>query len=130
MAVRQAIWAAVLWVALGLGLALGAPSLLPVKLGLRAGWLTAGTTGLTAFGLLFWSRGRSLKAALGAIAVGFLVRMALLAVGLVLALRSGAGAMWFTLAFFGTYLPLQALEIAGAVSGRKSDASPLVGVPR
>jgi len=127
MALRHAIWAALLWLALGAGIALGAPGLAPglaptlsgVGLGLWAGWATAGTSSLTAFALLAWSQPRSLQSALGAVAIGFLARMILLAIGLLSALRHGAGPLWFTGAFFGTYLPLQALEIAGALARLK-----------
>jgi hypothetical protein len=131
MASRHALWAALLWLALGAGIALAAPGLVPARAGLWAGWITAGVSSLTAFGLLAWSHPRSAQAALGAVAIGFLARIVLLAVGLLAALRQGAGPLWFTGAFFGTYLPLQALEIAGALSRLKSAALPAAaGVPQ
>jgi hypothetical protein len=135
MALRHAIWAALLWLALGAGIALAAPGLAPALSGLRpglwAGWATAGASSLTAFALLAWSHPRSVQAALGAVAVGFLARMLLLALGLLSALRHGADPLWFTVAFFGAYLPLQGLEIAGVLSRLKGHAvSSPAGIPR
>jgi len=130
MASRHAIWAALLWLALGVAITLAAPHAAPVRLGLGGGWLTAGVSSLTAFSLLAWSHPRSTQSALGAVTVGFLARAALLAVGLLAAQRRGADAIWFTASFFGTYLPLQAIEIAGALSMLKRLPLVSAGVQR
>jgi hypothetical protein len=131
MASRHAIWAALLWLALGAAIALAAPAVASARLGLWVGWATAGASSLVALGFLVWSQPKSARSALGVFGFGFVARIVLLAVGLVTALRQGASPIWFAIGYFGTYLPLQAFEIRGALAKvKQASLAPAVGVPR
>ena len=100
------------WVAVGGAiLTLGSRAAAP---GLWGGWATAGLSGAVTFGLLAWSAERHPREVMGAIVLGFLCRMALLALGLLVALHLGAAPLWFCVGFFSVYLPGQFAEI-GAV---------------
>lgn len=85
------------------------------SMGLWSGWATSGVAGAVTFWLLAWAEEREVREVLGAIVVGFLCRMALLALGLVVSLRLGAAPLWFCLGFFAVYLPGQVAEIGAAV---------------
>ncbi len=59
-----------------------------------------------------WAVERSLKASLSVLGIVFAIRLVLVSVGLMLVLGSKAGVVAFTLGFFGTYFPLQWVEIS------------------
>jgi hypothetical protein len=111
---QHAAFLALLWLASAGAIAFFARG--GVAAGLWGGWATGCVAGAATFALLVWSARRSLREVLGAAAGGFLFRMALLAFGLVAAVRSGASPVWFSAGFFGVYLPSQAIEVSIASS--------------
>lgn len=120
---RHLILAFLCWLAVGVcsfavaGTALAA--------GLRGGWIVAGLAGACTFAFLAWAAERSLATVLRATVVGFLIRFALLAVGLVLTVRAGGTAGGYCIGFFAVYLPLQGIEVAALVGrSRVAEARP------
>jgi hypothetical protein len=71
-------------------------------------WMAAGSGALS---LALFHRARSVKQALLALVVLFVVRIALVALGATWAIRGSGGVMPFVYGFFGTYFPLQWVEI-------------------
>jgi len=70
-------------------------------------------SGVASLGLKRWALSRSLQGAMVAVAVVFLLRLVLAAVGLVGVMRvSGLPAMAFIVGFFGEYFALQWIELA------------------
>ncbi|MBX5480611.1 MAG: hypothetical protein IRZ16_02000 [Myxococcaceae bacterium] len=79
--------------------------------------------GSGALALLFKRRARSLNAALLVVVLVFGVRAALVTAGALLAQRLGGGAMPFVWGFFGTYFPLQWIEVSYLVQAAKQTRS-------
>jgi hypothetical protein len=79
--------------------------------GVGIGWALAGMLSALSFGALIWVRRRSLQDLLMVVVGGFLVRMLVVGVTLVLMLRAGADPLRFTLGFFSAYLLLQVVEV-------------------
>lgn len=78
-------------------------------------------TGL--LGLVFKPRAKSLKAALLAVVVLFGLRALVATSGAVWASRLGGGAMPFVFGFFGTYFPLQWVEVSYLLAAAKQAKS-------
>lgn len=91
-------------------------------LGLRGGWFVGGLAGVCTFAFLFWVTERPLAAALRATAFGFLIRFAMLTLGLVFTARAGGSPSGFCVGFFAVYLPIQVIEMAGLLRGRRPTA--------
>jgi hypothetical protein len=107
---RYPILALCCWLAIGAAIAVLSAGTL--RAGLWGGWLTSGVAGACTFAALGWSINRPLTAVLKAAAAGFLVRLLLLAGGVLLTLHSGASPVGFGVAFFAVYLICQGLEAA------------------
>lgn len=71
-------------------------------------WLCAGSG---AFSFALHRRARSLKQSLLVVVLVFGLRMLTVVLGATAAIRGGGGVMPFVYGFFGTYFPLQWLEI-------------------
>jgi hypothetical protein len=103
----------------GLTTALGAaaPFMLEgaVRLGAGAGVATGALASATALALLAAAFDRGLKLVLGALVVGFLLRMLLVAAGVLVAHAMGGDLLSFAAAFFALYLAHQAIELAVVV---------------
>ncbi|HUB08985.1 MAG TPA: hypothetical protein VMB50_18395 [Myxococcales bacterium] len=87
--------------------------------GLRGGWLVAGLAGVCTFAFLAWAADRPLASVLRATVIGFLIRFALLALGLVVTARVGGTPGAYCVGFFAVYLPLQVIEVAALVGRTK-----------
>jgi len=71
-------------------------------------WMSAGTGALS---LALFRRARTVNQALLVFVVLFAVRIVLVAIGATWAIRGSGGVMPFVYGFFGTYFPLQWVEI-------------------
>jgi hypothetical protein len=121
---RYPILALCFWLAVGSAVA--ALSTGAMRAGLWGGWLTSGVAGACTFAALDWSMNRPLPAVLKAAAAGFLVRLLLLVVGVLLTVHGGGSPVGFTVAFFAVYLICQGIE-AVALYGHpqaRSEARP------
>lgn len=112
---RHLIFALLCWLAVG-ALSFAFPA--GLALGLRGGWIVAGLAGACTFTFLEWAAGRPLAQVLRGTVVGFLVRFALLALGLVLTARAGGSLGGYCGGFFAVYLPLQAIEISALLGSQ------------
>ncbi len=81
------------------------------RTGIGIGWALAGMLSALSFGALLWVRRRSLQDLLIVVLGGFLVRMVVVGVTLVLMLHANADPLRFALGFFSAYLLLQILEV-------------------
>jgi hypothetical protein len=92
------------------------------------GWAMAGLTGALSFGLLAYADGRPLKVFLQSIFGGFLVRLVLVALGLVWAIHRGYSPIWFCVSFFALYWLFFACEVLAMrqVLRRRSDSPELL----
>jgi hypothetical protein len=100
-----------------------AVGMLPASLRVGAG-LGVGTAALSSaltLGFLQLTWRRALKQVIASLAVGFLLRMVMVAAGLLTALHLGAEPLAFAAAFFGLYLVHQTVEI-GMLARRESAA--------
>ncbi len=116
MSMKIQISAIAAWLALGSVLA-ALPLSHRAALGLWGGWGTGGAAGFVTLGLLGWTLrdgAPGIESALRAIVLGFVTRLGLLGVGLVLAVRLGGSALAFCGLFFAIYLACQAVEVAVA----------------
>ncbi len=113
----------------GLTTALGAAAALSVAGASRAGALSgvvgAAISSAVALALLTLALPRGLKQVLAAVGVSFLVRMIVVAAGVLVAKATGGNLFAFCIGFFALYLAHQLIEIA-AVS-RGSETRPLEG---
>jgi hypothetical protein len=75
-------------------------------------WMSAGAGALS---IVLFRRARSIKQALLVLVLLFGVRIVLVALGATWAIRSG-GVMPFVFGFFGTYFPLQWVEIHSLIA--------------
>jgi len=78
--------------------------------GLGIGWGLAGILSALSFGALLWVRSRSMQDLLLVVVGGFLFRMLVVGITLVLMLHAHADPMRFALGFFSAYLLLQVIE--------------------
>jgi hypothetical protein len=97
------------WLCLGAVLAVTTSG---TRTGIGIGWALAGMLSALSFGALVWVRRRSLQDLLIVVVGGFLVRMVVVGVTLVLMLHANADPLRFALGFFSAYLLLQILEVA------------------
>lgn len=113
----------------GLTTALGAAAALSVAGASRAGALSgvAGAAISSAVGLtlLTLALPRGLKQVLAAVGISFLLRMIVVAAGLLVAKATGGDLLAFCIGFFALYLAHQLIEIAAL--SRRSGARPLEG---
>lgn len=95
-------------------LAAAVPAVLhgPARVGAAAGVITAALATALALGVLQFTARRDIKQLLVGLVLGFLIRMALVAAGLLIARALGGDLLVFAAAFFGLYLAHQFLEIA------------------
>ena len=100
--------------ALTTALAALAPVLLagPSRLGAVIGLATAALATGSSLGILKLTFHGGMKHAVAGLAVGFLLRMLLVAAGLLVALSAGGEPLAFAATFFGLYLAHQSIEIA------------------
>ena len=98
------------------------------RTGLLAGWAVAGITGLTSFGLLAYAEERPFAVFMKAILVGFGARLAMVGLGLWVALRRGYDPIWFCVSFFGLYWLFFACEIMALRRMLRGRALPAGGV--
>jgi len=96
------------WIALGA--ALGAFTHGDLA-GMGIGWALAGLLSALSFGALLWVRKRALQDLMIVIVGGFLLRMLVVGLTLVLMLRADADPLRFALGFFSAYLLLQLFEV-------------------
>lgn len=103
-------------------LAAVAPFLLDgaARTGVVAGVVTGAFASLCALGLLSLAFDRGMKMVLGALAVGFLLRMLLVAAGLLSSMALGGESLAFVAAFFGLYLAHQIIEFTVVVKRSRS----------
>ena len=95
----------------------------PVRLGALAGVFAAAVATATALVLLTLAHGRDTRLLLGALAAGFLLRMMVVAAGLVAALALGADLLSFATAFFALYLAHQAIEVTAVLRARAAEGA-------
>lgn len=76
-------------------------------------------SGLVALALKKRALARSVQGALAVVGQVFLLRMAMVAAGLVFVARAQWGAVAFTLGFFGVYFPLQWIEVGYVLAETK-----------
>ena len=79
-------------------------------------WMSAGSATLS---LALFRRAKSVKQALFVLVLLFGVRVVLVALGATWAIRGSGGVMPFVFGFFGTYFPLQWVEIHYLISENK-----------
>lgn len=89
------------------------------RLAAFVGVAEAVSSGLVALGLKKRALARSVKGALAVVGQVFLLRMVLVAAGLVYVARAQLGAVAFTLGFFGVYFPLQWIEVGYVLAETK-----------
>ncbi|MGI5863206.1 MAG: hypothetical protein ACOX6T_14260 [Myxococcales bacterium] len=113
--------------ALATGLAAVASVLLagPSRLGAMIGVATAALSTGSSLGILKLTFHGGMKRAIAGLAVGFLLRMLMVAAGLLVALSAGGEPLAFAAAFFGLYLAHQSIEIA--MLSRRSRPAQLEG---
>jgi hypothetical protein len=98
-------------------LAAGVPVLLDgaARLGALTGVVAGTLASATALGLLALAFDRPVKLLLGALVVGFLLRMLVVGAGILIAVHLGGEPLAFVAAFFGLYLVHQAIELTVVV---------------
>jgi hypothetical protein len=100
--------AALAWLALGAALFATNPS---ARSDVAIGWGLAGVLSALSFAALIWVRQRSWQDLMMVVVGGFLARMLVLGVTLVLVLRAHGDPLRFALGFFSAYLLLQLIEV-------------------
>ena len=104
---------------LGVAGAWGLPKTAEDRLGAFVGVGAAVFSGALALPLKKRALNESVQAALKVMGMVFGVRLVLVAAGLWLTLRKGAGPVPFTLGFFGVYFALQWIEISYVLAEQK-----------
>ena len=122
---RQTLRTGMLLMGLTTGLAALVPAALSgaVRLGAGAGLAVAAVASASAIALLALSIDRGIKLVLGALVVGFLLRMLMVAAGLLLARSLGADLLAFACGFFALYLAHQLIEVVVVVRRAGSAAA-------
>jgi len=100
--------AAVAWLALGVALIVASAG---ARGGVGIGWGLAGILSALSFAALIWVRRRSMRDLMLVVVGGFLARMLVVGVTLLVMLRANADPMRFALGFFSAYLLLQIIEV-------------------
>lgn len=95
----------------------------PVRLGAGTGVAVGALASASALGLLALAFDRGLKLVLGALVVGFLLRMMLVAAGVLVAHALGGDPLAFAAAFFALYLAHQVIELAVVVRHARPQAA-------
>jgi hypothetical protein len=104
---KPLVAALVAW--LSLGIVLGVSGVERAATGV--GWALAGILSALSFAALIWARRRSFQDLLAVIVGGFLARVVVVGVTLILLLRAHADPLHFALGFFSAYLLLQVIEV-------------------
>jgi hypothetical protein len=81
-------------------------------------WLSAGSGALS---LALFRRAKSVKQALLAVGLLFGVRILIVVLGATMAIRGSGGVMPFVFGFFGTYFPLQWVELHYLIAENKRE---------
>lgn len=93
------------------------------RLGAGTGIVVGAVASASALSLLALSFDRSLKLVLGALVAGFLLRMMLVAAGVLVAHALGGDLLSFAAAFFALYLAHQIIELAVVVRRARPQAA-------
>ncbi|MGC4122766.1 MAG: hypothetical protein QM765_50975 [Myxococcales bacterium] len=111
--------------ALTTGLGVAAPFFVqgPARLGAGTGVVVGAIASASALGLLALAFDRGLKLVLGALVVGFLLRMMLVAAGVLVAHVLGGDLLAFAATFFALYLAHQIIELAVVVRHARPQAA-------
>jgi F0F1-type ATP synthase assembly protein I len=101
------------------------PALLqgPARVGAAAGVITAALATCVALGALKLTISRDIKQLVAAISAGFLIRMMMVAAGMLAARALDGDLIAFTAGFFGLYLVHQMSEIAVVSRRARADAT-------
>ncbi len=95
----------------------------PARLGAGAGVAVGALASASALGLLALAFDRGVKLVLGALVVGFLLRMMLVAAGVLVAHALGGDPLAFAAAFFALYFAHQVIELAVVVRRARPQAA-------